>query len=278
MITTEGKLHIKRFMAGFESTIAQSIGFGIGATAEALTNTRLQFEVSRANINLRSFDYVTNRLIFKAPVPEDYSGYIYEVGLFSGRTDSVDWQSGARIITTFDNATELWTTNAVPSTFVASGSRVGDLSLYHNPATGTTQTSLLSGIYMDMANAADTIVLAFNVENAFTSALTLRFLNDTTNYFQANLGAQSAGYKIVEFPKSSAAGVGAPRWEEITGIEVASTATGGTGGIAFDALRVETNAAVSSTNILVAREVLATPFFKQNGKVQEIEFGMEVNL
>src|SRR5688572_7298790 len=108
MITVDGKVHIKRYLAGFVPAIAQSIAFGLGSAAESVNDTKLQFEVGRTEILLVSYDFVNNKLIFKANVPEDFGGKIYEAALYSTPSNVAAGDSGSRILTTFDSATEDW--------------------------------------------------------------------------------------------------------------------------------------------------------------------------
>jgi hypothetical protein len=106
MITTDGKTHIKRYLAGFVPSIAQSIAFGIGETAENVAHTKLTFEVGRSDIVLTSYDFVNNKILYKAPVSEDFAGKIYEVALYSTPANTAAGEFGSRIITTFDSGTE----------------------------------------------------------------------------------------------------------------------------------------------------------------------------
>lgn len=285
MITTDGKTHIKRYLAGFVPSIAQSIAFGIGDKAEAVGDSGLQLEIDRADITLVSYDFVGNKLIFKAPVPDEFAGKIYEVGLFSMPSDTVAGEFGSRIVTTFDSPTEPWvnSTGLTPATFGASSTRVGTDSLLLSQAASGSTSWYLNEVQMDLSgySGADKFKFAFNSTNAFTSSMTVRFATDASNYYTFTMGTpvNTAGYKFVEILKSAAAATGAPNWANITQIVVTTNSTaGGAGSIEFDAIRIEDSDTINSDYVMVSRELLAVPFVKQAGQTQEVEFALDVNV
>lgn len=282
MLTVEGKNHIRRYLAGLTPSIAQSIAIGLGDQAEAVGDTRLQFEVGRNDIILTSFDFVNSRLIFKATVPAEIAGEVREVGLYSTLANQTQGEYGSALITTFDSATEDWINvgTSVASTFVASG-RIGEDSMNQLPAANGNQTDALQELFLDLSgySAADRFVFAFNVNNTFTSSIRFRFMTDSANYYDITLGSQTGGYKIVEATKASAVATGTPDWGNITELRVTSFSTaGGSSSVNFDGIRIEDVDTVNPDYVLVSREVLATPFIKEEGKVQEVEFSLDVNL
>ena len=282
MITADGKLHVKRYMAGYVPAIAQSIAFGIGTTAEASTDTKLQFEVSRSDIVLTAYDFTTDRLVFKAAVPEEFGGVINEVALYSVASNASAGEYGSQLITTFDSDTEQWidaTTLSDPA--YTTTARIGADSLNHTPAASTTQTSSLSDVSLDLGGYSgnDRFVLAFNVNNANTSGIKFRFLTDATNYYDISLGAQTAGYKVVEVAKSAAVATGAPDWSSITQLAVLTTSKStGASDIDYDAIRIEDMDTINPNYVMVNRKVLGTPFVKSEGVVQEIEVSLSISI
>src|SRR5215216_3335591 len=107
MITTAGKTHIKRFLAGMEPDFARAIAFGVGEAPEQLTDTALYYEIGRTPITLTSYDFVGDRLILKADLEEGFDGVLYEYGLYS-REDSSAGDYGSRLVASFDSDTEAW--------------------------------------------------------------------------------------------------------------------------------------------------------------------------
>lgn len=283
MLTTEGKNHIKRYLAGYVPAIAQSVSFGIGQRAEALTDIALHLETAKSPINLTTYDFVNNDLVYKAPIPDEYVGKIYEVGVYSLASDPAAGDFSSRLLTTFDSGSEDWVhpTTGATATFTSSATRVGNDSLAFAPTASTTMTWALQNIALDLGgySAADSFSFALNVANTNTSAVRVRFLTDGANYYDFNLGTQTAGYKIVEVTKSNATVTGTPNWTVITEIQVSVTSNAsGASSVEFEAIRIEDKDAASLDYILVARKVLATPVTKIAGQAQDLEFYLDVNI
>lgn len=283
MISTDGKTHIKRYFAEMVPTVAQSIAIGIGGKAEAVGDTKLQFEVDRSDIITRSYDFLNNKVVYKAMVPDTFNGTIYEVALYSMAVDSVAGEFGSKLITTFDSDTESWldATTAVAGTYVSTNARVGGDSLQHTPAASGTKTDSMAEIFLDLSghSGADKFVFAFYVGNANTSSMRFRFHTDASNYYEFALGSQTSGYKVVEANKSTATVTGTPNWNNITEIRVSTTSgAGGASDVQFDGIRIDDADTINPDYVMVARELLAVPVVKPDGKVQEVEFTLDLSV
>lgn len=284
MITTEGKKHIKRYLAGYVPTIAAAMALGIGTRAEALGDFSLQFEAARADITHVQYDFATDELVFKGSVPDDYVGEIYEVGLYSLYRDPATGGVGATNIAIFDDTKEGWvdnTTSAV-ETYSTTGSRVGTTSLSHTPAASATKVSSLRDLSFDFSSydGADFLVVAVNVANTNTANIKVRFLTDSSNYYEfTTTSVTTSGYKVFEFIKSTASVTGTPSWASINEIQVSTTsAGGGASAVTWDGIRFQDADPSSLDYILVARDVLATPKTKVAGQPQDFEFRIEVSV
>jgi hypothetical protein len=283
MISTEGRVYIKRYLAGLVPSIGRSIAFGIGTSAESTADTKLQFEVGRSEVTLTSYDFVNNKLIFKAPVDESFGGTIYEAALYSTSNSDLAGSFGSRILTAFESDREDWAdpSTAVVANYTTGNARIGGDSLFHAPAASATETDALAQIFLDLSgySAADRFVFAYNVGNAFTSNIKYRFLTDASNYYEFALGSQTSGYKITEQAKSAAVATGSPNWANITELRILTTSTaGGASAVDYDGIRIDDADTFDQEYVMVSREVLATPFVKQEGRVQEIEFALDVNI
>ena len=284
MITTDGKAYIKRYLAGFVPNIAQSIAFGLGSKAEAAGDTKLQFEVDRADIVLTSYDFVANKLIFKAPIPDEYAGTIYEVALYSTPSNALAGDYGSRVLTTFDSETEDWVdlSTLLDSTFTASNIRIGADGLRQAPAASGTKTDTLRDISVDLSgySGADKFVLALNNGNTNASTIRMRLMTDSTNYYDLVFATNPvAGYQVLELNKSAAAVTGTPSWANITEIRAITIANaGGAAQVDLDGFRIDDADTINSDYVMVSRELLSTPFVKQAGRTQEIEFALDVTV
>lgn len=280
-ISNNGKTHIKRYLASFVPAIGRSIAFGIGTAAEAVGDKRLQFETGRSDVILTTYDFVNNKLIFKSNIPTTYSGKINEIALYSMATNPSAGESGGMLITTIDSSTEQWTdtTTALESEFATTNAKLGTDALRQSTASGASKTDSLD-VDIDLSgySPSDTFVLAYNVQNAFTSDVVVRFMVDDSNYYSFSLGAQTAGYKITSFTKGTATITGTPTWDAITKVRVNSGSTGGAGQVDFDGLRIDDTDTLDQDYVMVARELLSTTFTKVEGRANEIEFALDVSL
>lgn len=87
MIVSTGKNIVTQFFGGQISQIADTIAFGTGTTAEALTDTALQTEVYRQILDSVNADLTNFRIVFKATVsPTSTLPNFTEVGLFNNGT------------------------------------------------------------------------------------------------------------------------------------------------------------------------------------------------
>lgn len=278
-ITVDGKLHIKRYMAGIVPNVAQAIAVGVGNVAESTTHTKLQFESFRSNVELTSLDLVNNRVVYRATLPANLATEIREVGIYSMTLENAAVEP-SRLICTFDSTSESWKklADGSPSSFT-SASRVGINAVEQLPAASATLTDNLGLEKLDLSLYAgtDKFVMAYNCANANTASVRWMFMTDTSNYYQFSVGAQTAGYKITEFNKSAAAATGNPNWSNITEIRVSSTAASGGGShTIFDGIRLNRAVNINPDYVMVAREVLASPYQKENGRVIEIEFSLGI--
>jgi hypothetical protein len=273
MITVDGKTQVKRYLAGIVPAIARSVAFGIGGAAENVSDTKLGFEAGRSQVRLVSYDFATNKLIFKADVDQTFGGTIYEVGLFSANAVDNNGQYSSRVLTTFDSVAERWVDagTGVAGSYVTTNTRIGVDSLSHVPSVSTSKTDVASGMFLNLSgySGADRFVFAYNVGNTNTSNIKFRFGTDASNYYEFALGSQTAGYKIVEMTKNSATVTGTPNWGNITEIRVTTTSgAAGASAVNYDGIRIEDTDGTTPDAIMVSRELLAAPFVKTKGKIQ----------
>jgi hypothetical protein len=280
MITENGKVYIKRYLAQEVTSIARSIGFGIGQNSESSADTRLQMEIERADVTLVSYDYVNDRIIYKAIIPDYFAGTIYEVGLFSLPESSTNGVNSSQIISTFDSYSELWTNSGGASTFDSTNARVGEDALRQVASASSTATDTLADIVLDLGNysGADAFSIALDASTN-VSSVKVRFLTDSSNYYEVNFGPQASGYRFATAPKGSATATGTPSWSDITQIKVITTATsGGSATVDLDALKIESILSTEADDIMIDRRNLTVPFVKEEGMSQEIEFFLNVNI
>ena len=276
MITTEGKQHVRRYLANYVPNIAEAIAFGIGSASETSTDKSLQFEVGRVDVSLYDYDFVNDAIIFKGSVPDEFVGKVYEVAIYSQFDDATAGNYGSRIITTFDSATEDWSNPAYTNV----NTRIGIDSLNHTPALSTTTTSVLANQAFDFSgySGSDEFLFAFNCANTNTASIVFRFKTDASNHYAYTVTNPSSGYSIVAATKGSLTVTGTPNWATITSVEVATTSkAAGASNVELDGIRIEDRDAVNLDYTLVARNVVS-PVTKLDGQSQDIEYALDVTL
>lgn len=278
-ITVDGKLHIKRYMAGLVPSIAQAIAVGAGDVAESSAHTKLQFESMRTQVELTSLDLVNNRVIYRGTIPANWAGEVREVAIYSTAIENSIVES-SRMISTFDSTVEEWRKLADGSVSAfTTTSRVSATSVEQLPAASATLTDYLGTDRLDLSqySGTDKFVMAFNCANANTASARWIFMTDASNYYQFSVSSQTTGYKIVEFNKSAATATGTPDWSNITEIRVSSTAAGGgSAHTIFDGIRLNKTSNLNPDYVMVAREVLSSPYTKTSGRTIEIEFSLGI--
>jgi hypothetical protein len=274
MITLRGKTFFKRYLANQAGQVAGAVSFGIGDTAVSQADERLQFEFARIPLEYITYDIVKDRLVFKGSMPDSLVGKIYEVGLWTSEQNNASTGVEARIITTFDSETEEWDIETFDTT-----ARIGADALKHTPALSATSTSMMSGLSMSFASntSSDSFVLAYEVGNAFTANIKLRFRTDASNYYEYTITSPTAGYKFANLLKGSATVVGSPNWADINELSIATTSTsGGAASVKYDGLRIEDNDTFNQNYGLIAR-FLATPVVtKPAGRILDFEYSLAV--
>lgn len=283
MITDEGVIHIKRYVAGWVPAIGLSMAFGAGEKPASVTDKELQFEVGRANIELTTYDFVQDKLVFKASLPEDFDATIHEVGLFSLESNYSSGDFGSRIISSFDSDTEAWMQGSDEATYSTANTRVGVDSVLVAPAASGSVTVVQSDTYHDLSgySAADEFSFAFFCGNTNTSSIRYRFKTDATNYYDVTVptASISAGFNVVRISKGAATVTGVPNWGDISSVEVTvNSKASGVSEVHLEGIRIEDMDTISPDYVMVARVVLSNSFEKVSGRIQEIEFPLGVTV
>jgi len=276
LITDNGKLWIKEFLPGGGADLASTLVVGVGSAAETPTDSMLQFETARVDIDVISYDNVTGLLIFKGTLEPEMVGSIYEIGLFTQPTNAVAAGYGSRILTDFDQSDEAWS-GAIWDTVNA---RIGADGIKHAPAASSTQSSSL-GVQLDLSgySGADTISLAFHNTNTNVASATVRLKTDASNYYYFSATSPAAGYNIASFQKSAALQTGSPNWSTINTIEIVTVSnSGGSSIVLWDGIRIEDADSINPEYLMLARKVAPAPIAKVAGIAKEIEYGIPISV
>lgn len=275
MITQQGKQHLKRYFSGGVGSIARTISVGVGDRLPTEADTGMHFETVRADIDMSTYDYVEDRLIFKASLPSDYAGEIREIAIWSMPSDNRAGNFSSMNIVSFDSTTEPWTNPLYSS----DNTRIGTDSLRLVAGPLTTQSATLDEVALNLSGYSnlDTFSIAF-FASADTESVRFIFHTDFSNFYQFTV-TPAVGYNIISVPKGDAVTNGTPNWETITSVEVSITAAGtGTSTVDFDGIRIEDVDALNPDYVMIARTVLETPVVKEAEKAQDIEFALTMTV
>lgn len=261
MITTYGKRAIISVLAGRELSLGSALSLGVGTTTPGANDTVLESEVLRAPVTLRSPDYITDQVIYRATLPAEVSGKFYEVGLCNN-TRSVSNQF------LFGDTGEVWTNGVLDSTNARVGQsavRIDATSSGNKTATIDKSVSIPTGSLINL-----NYFVGSNVSSAY-----VRLRTDASNYYHYALPV-TAGYRVVTVPLTSFTPTGAPSSENITSVVVYLASTsGGASQLHLDSISVHTP---QNGGDLIVRQVLAQPIVKVLGVEQDIEVPLTITI
>jgi hypothetical protein len=292
LITTAGKRAIVSFLAGAGAGWSDAIAIGAGTAAAVVGDSALQLEYDRQGTLAKAVVFNgggagIHRVICKATIPSNVSGWINELGIFSQYEGSSQTSSNTMLAGLFDD--EDWE--------VYSGGTWIDIATApdtSNSRVGANATTLTSGTTLTKyrVNLADTDYTLFGASDRLKfgaylisgtlSAVTIKFYTDDSNYFAytpttATFCSASTGvYTASSFLKSNWTATGSPTWSNISSMGVDITATSGTVNVAFDAARFEDADSYDESYCLVSRSVLSPAIQKVAGTELDIEYYLDI--
>jgi len=272
LITTAGKKALLDYAARYTKQLVGSLVVGIGSTAAAVGDKKLNFEVARSTVDTSTVDYPNNAVIFKAQIPQEVAVTVYEVGAHTQEATQGE-DSGSKMILDFNALYDTWSAG----TYVSTNSRLGSALQMTSPvSTATTYT--LSNLVLDLSpySGGDTFVLAYRANNAFVASVSFRFVTSAGNYYATTIATPVSGaYTFTSVLKSAFTATGVPDWANITQIDIVVTSTaGGIGSIDFDGVRLDDIDANREESVLFSRSVLGAPIVKTTDLALDIEYAI----
>jgi hypothetical protein len=253
MITTAGRTAIRRYFAGYESNIVDTIAIGIGSSSGEVMGC----EWARFPIAVVGTDVDNNRVIFKSSSPINVVGGIYEIGIIQGGGGNMK----DIILSTFTSEEESWTGNY---SFTVTNSRLNQgLKVTAN----NTASTALNPISLAVTADKDQLQIAGFASAAGTVKVTLEFSNGATA--QGTFSVPN-GYGIVNINRTSLTKTGTVDWQSVVKITVNPTVD-----YTVDILKVKVVNPWNET--LVARTVLTTPQITDTSLPLDIEYALETN-
>ena len=271
IITSQGKNSILRFMAGVSNSFAGAIGAGISDTTPGVDDTELGYEILREPISIRSVDYTSNDILFKAEFPTGTRMVIYEIGLYP---DSDGARS--RILFHFDDS-EDWS-NVTDRNL--SDIRIGSSGISANALSGGSQTYTLANSALDFVDMLppDLFSLAIVSPDNNCESITVTFTDYTGNTTDGVFTPiADTAYQIIEVQKQNFS-VQTVSWERITQIDIVVQAVGGEDTlIVLDGLRTVDSSVMSGSEI-VSKTTLGDPVVKEAEQTLDIQYSLGIPL
>lgn len=276
VITTYGKTTILQYMAGATTDWASHIAVGaIGQTAVDITNTVLDFEISRTPVSLKSYASTSPNLIVKGTLDESFYANIYEVGIYPISNSKVFGKKNNFVITDF-SALEAWTAtggSVTTNSFLAQGAtspRIGAYSV--NIPASTVYSNTSSNIDFSGYSTIDTLDLLIGPVTATgTKTLTVTFTgsNGSTSNITYSLTTNTGYQKISANLTTGVIALG-----KITGISFTTPAALA---VTIDAMKVSISSEIDQSTALVSRAILTTPIAKIYGSPLDIEYYVQLS-
>lgn len=262
-ITNDGLAIIRSYLANPTFNWAGAISIGaMNKTASASTNTSMDYEIARVPVILRSVQ--NNEIIVKGTINSNFSGKIYELGIYSDANNISSNGFDDALISNFD---ELWLNTSNDSEVAvenfSSNSRVGDRNLIVGASALDIYTA--TGIDLSGYSSLDSISLLYNVAstNAGDRVVRVTFIDSQlptpgTKYADFTISTSSAGFDKITTLLGNFTETGNFNGD-VTKIKV--TAASGSGTIHLDAIRVNDEDEVNPNFALVSRSLIGS----QNG-------------
>jgi hypothetical protein len=264
-ITNDGMAIIRSYLANPTFNWAGAISIGsMNKTAAAATNTSMDYEIAKIPVVLRSVQ--NNEIIIKGVLNSNFSGRIYELGIYSEATNVSSNGFDDSLIVNFD---ELWLKTS-DNTEVSSGSftstsRVGDRNLI----VGTAAMDVYSaaGINLNGYSSLDSISLLFNVNtiDPVDRVVRVTFVDSQlptpgTKYADFTIDTSFSGYDKLTTLLGNFTETGNFNGD-VTRIRITASSYAGAGLVHLDAIRINDEDEVNPNFALVSRSLIGT----QNG-------------
>jgi hypothetical protein len=307
MITKFGKRFLTSYLSGNNQFAAKEIALGIGSTTPDLkgNDTKLDFEFYRLPVELSSFNILESGVdgdgdpvyeyfvTYKSTIPQDISGVISEVGLYPADRQSFN-SFDSKFITSFTNEFNWFSGSDNPTsqgnTQDSSGaytflSKVSDSMVRVDVTSGQTKEYINSLISDNISGYSinDTISIAYKKADNNVSKIRLKFYSSDSAYYYVDFTPESGtGDKIQTLTLNNlfsnyTAAPNLPDPSSIIKIGVATTASGGSTTVYFDAIRINDEDTFDPGYGLISRSVLSTPLIKKPGRPVDIEYKLQLD-
>ena len=288
VITKFGKRFLTNFIAGRVSFNTKSLAIGIDETAETENDTRLGFEFYRVPVEFGSTDITTvdsvssYSVVYKATLPQNISGNIYEIGLYPDRPLTLN-NYDSKFLAGFDNQLDWIDADGYSPDSSTENSNIGENLLVLTSGIDSANEYITSITNLDLSGYSvnDTIRFAYYKYDENLDSIKIKFYSSTSDYYSTSIAAASGtGYKItsdISFADILNSPTGTPNISDISkiGIEV-TPVSGEQSSVGADGLRINDEDTFNPDFGLVSRSTLDAPLQKLAGRQVDIEYRLDI--
>lgn len=292
-LTTAGRAIAIKSLLGIIPNFANSIAYGIGASANTLnsastliTNNTLDFEIGRSPVfgGTIELEGTNDALVFTAQIDDPQQFRIYEVGLFpSGKVNEAVSVDGS-VLFNFDQVDSFvkYGTSSATALQESGSARIGTqmLNIKSSGDASNNYIEFLSNsnyfATLNSYSSQDLFKIALYNPVASAASINLRFYTDASNYYTISfVSPTTAGYHVLQATKGSATITGNPDWGSTTAVRIWNPSAYD---FLIDAVKVDVGSYVLDTNLgMISRAVLPAPIVKQASIPMSIQYSLMIN-
>jgi hypothetical protein len=273
VITNSGKIAIGKYLADERTSWGDVMVFGVGDSTPNATNNKLDLEVWRESVDMKTYVTASGQIVARSIVPSSLVSKIYEMGLYCTLTTETTTSSGP-IITGFDQASEVWSSGV----FDTANRRAGSSSLKLSPTTGTPASSSTQ-MYGSISVYPNTTIfnLGYQILSGTADLVKIQLKSSADTYREYSfVPTASSEYQIESWGLSDTTLTGNAAWTEFSEIYVEVE---GNGEFMFDVL---TGFVPPEGSVLVSRALVShegNPFIdKEQYKELQAEYIIDLGI
>lgn len=290
IITKFGKRFITDFIAGNIGNLGKDLAFGIGRTAAAVEDTRLEFEFYRLPVMVTSTDIQTvsnvstYSVVYKTTIPESVSGVISEVGIYPSTKTSIN-NYDSKFITDFGNYLDWTTSDGYNPTTSTLNARIGS-DMVVMSSNGTSAREYKADVNLDISgySSLDSLKIAYCKNDSNLQNIIVKLYHTDSDYYSVTLTPAVGGSGTYVLTSDIllgtvfAASTGSVDKTQISKLGITVTPTSGQStSVKFDGIRINDEDTFDPTFGLISRSVLASPYLiKSAGRQVDVEYKLDL--
>lgn len=271
VITNSGKIAIGRYLSGQLPEWASAMAIGVGETSQSVTDTGLEMEVWREEIDLKEYSISSGEVALRSIIPAPVVAKIHELGVYC-TISTIRNLSTSPIALAFDTNLEDW--DIVGGQSDTDNHRIGAGSIKLADTSTASAEARLNGNFASYGED-DFFYLAYQVISGGVTHITVRLKSSESDYREYNIPSPSqSGYAVERWNVGDFTVVGNPDWEDFSSVEIIALLDGE---LVLDGFSVKSEPQGLDT-VLVSRTTLSGPDIIDKTGAQELQIEYAVDL